>query len=90
MLTLPKMTDYAATCASFRLDVPAHFNFGFDVIAERARSADKAAVVAVDSSGQQVRSLRYSDLDRASNRVADRCRVHDRLLIDGILGSGLC
>lgn len=71
MLTLPKMTDYAAARAAFRLDIPSDFNFGFDVISERARCADKVAVVAVDATGQRVQQLSYTDLDCASNRVAN-------------------
>ena len=70
MLTLAKMADYEACREAFRLDVPASFNFGFDVVAERARVADKTAVVAVDRTVRHVERLSYSDLDRRSNRVA--------------------
>jgi hypothetical protein len=36
MLNLLKMTDYERLRAEFRLDIPEHYNFGFDVIEKRA------------------------------------------------------
>ena len=71
MLTPAKMVDYEACREAFRLDVPASFNFGFDVVAERARVADKTAVVAVDRVARHVERLSFSDLDRRSSQVAN-------------------
>ena len=41
---LPEMTDYEETCRAVRFDLPEHYNFGFDLIDERARRADKTGV----------------------------------------------
>lgn len=65
------MMDYAATRLDFRLDIPEHYNFGFDVIAKRGAEADKTAYIAVDASVQSVRPVSFSELDRASNRFAN-------------------
>ena len=63
--------DYDAACKSFSLPVPDDFNFAFDVVAKRAREADKTALIAIDRSGETVTRHSYSDLDRASNRFAN-------------------
>ena len=70
MPNLPPMIDYEATRRDFAFHVPAHYNFGFDLIDRRAREADKVAFVAVDRSAERVESHRFSDLSRASNRFA--------------------
>ncbi len=71
MLELPKMTDYEALRAGFKLEIPEHYNFGFDVIERRALEADKTAFIYVDRSGQTIESCSFSDLNRASNRFAN-------------------
>ena len=63
--------DYKAARAGFSLPIPENFNFAFDVVAKRAREADKTALVAIDRSGANVNTYSYSDLDRASNRFAN-------------------
>jgi len=63
--------DYDAARADFSLPVPDDFNFAFDVVAKRAREADKTALIAIDRSGETVTRHSYSDLDRASNRFAN-------------------
>ena len=65
------MMNYAAARRDFRLDIPEHYNFGFDVIAKRAAEADKTAYIAVDAAVQTVRPVSFSDLDRASNRFVN-------------------
>ena len=71
MLDLPKMTDYAAVRAGFELEIPEHYNFGFDVIERRALAADKTAFIYVDRSGQTAEPHSFGDLNRASNRFAN-------------------
>ena len=63
--------DYAAARRAFSLEIPEYYNFGFDVIAKRAAEADKTAYIAVDAAVNTVRSVSFSELDRASNRFAN-------------------
>jgi len=66
------MTDYDATRSSFRLDVPARFNYARDVVdAWAARAPDKLALLAVGPEGGAARRLSFSDVSRASNRSAN-------------------
>ncbi|MDK2988932.1 MAG: acetyl-CoA synthetase, partial [Methanoculleus sp.] len=45
----PNMTDYEAACANFTIDVPEHFNFGYDVIDRWAETdRNKLAMIWVD------------------------------------------
>ena len=60
--------DYDAARAGFSLPIPENYNFAFDVIAKRAREADKTALIAVDRTGVNVNTYRYSDLDRDLSR----------------------
>ncbi len=62
---------YAVAKDSYRLEVPEHFNFAFDVIDVRAKEADKTAILAVSSDGETVREVRYSDLAEDSSRFAN-------------------
>ena len=71
---LPEMTDYGEACRQVRFETPEHYNFGFDLIDERAANADKTACVAVDAPGETVTEVRFSDLARASNRFANALR----------------
>ena len=70
MLDFPKMHDYEATRAAFRWVPPDDYNFAFDVIAKRAREADKTALVAVARDGERITRRSFADLDKASNRFA--------------------
>ncbi len=76
MLDLPKMTDYEALRAAFELEIPEHYNFGFDVIERRALEADKTAFIYVDCSGQTVKPCSFGDLNCASNRFANMLLKH--------------
>ena len=63
--------DYEAARRDFKLNIPEKFNFAFDVVAKRAREADKTALIAIDKTGEHVVKHSYSDLDRDSNRFAN-------------------
>jgi acetyl-CoA synthetase len=63
--------DYDAARRDFKLEIPDNFNFAFDVVAKRAREADKTALIAIDKTGEHVVTHSYSDLDRDSNRFAN-------------------
>ena len=71
MVYLPKMTTYSADKGNFTFEVPEFYNFGFDVIRERAETADKTAFIFVDRAGEQIDHHSFSDLDRASNRFGN-------------------
>ncbi len=66
------MTSYEEARASFRLDVPARFNFARDVVdAWAAREPGREALVAVGPSGGDVRRFTFADVSRASDRAAN-------------------
>src|SRR4051794_20429362 len=66
------MTDYAETRRTFRLQVPADFEFTRDVVDAWARRAPgKVALVAVDPRGGARQERTFTDLSRASRRVAN-------------------
>jgi acyl-coenzyme A synthetase/AMP-(fatty) acid ligase len=68
----PNMTDYEATCRSFRLEVPPTFNFARDVVdAWARREPDRLALVAVDPGGDEARRFTFADLSRESTRAAN-------------------
>lgn len=60
--------SYEAARKVFRQDVPADFNFAFDVIDDRAANADKTALICFDADGGNRRDVAFSDLAAASSR----------------------
>lgn len=62
---------YAAAAAGFRLRIPEHFNFAFDVIDDWGARDDHTAVIAVSRDGETVRNIPYSALSTDSNRFAN-------------------
>jgi acetyl-CoA synthetase len=74
MCAAHNMSDYEATRRSFRFEVPALYNFGFDVIERRARERDKTAFIEVSGDRSRIVAHRFSDLDRAANRFANVLR----------------
>lgn len=69
-MILPKMTSYD-DLASFKLDIPEYYNFGFDVIEKRALENDKTAYIAVDNTGETISHHQFSDLNNRSNQFAN-------------------
>ncbi|MGH8874127.1 MAG: acyl-CoA synthetase, partial [Acidimicrobiia bacterium] len=71
-MSAPNMTDYEATHASFRLEVPELFNYARDVIdAWASREPLRLALVAVGPDGSNARSFTFADLAGDSNRAAN-------------------
>ena len=71
-MTIPyRMADYGRAFEGHRLDTPAEFNFGADVVDAWARDPSKLALVWCDADGIE-RRLTFDDVARASNRVANR------------------
>jgi len=69
-MTLSPMLDYEQCASEFKLDVPAYFNFGHDVIDAQALRNDKPALIWCDSSGRE-RFFNFSDIARLSNQFAN-------------------
>lgn len=67
----PNMTDYEAERRDFRLDVPEHFNFGFDVIDKWAEDRTKLALISVAPDGETAHKHTYWDLKVQSNKFAN-------------------
>ncbi|MEM7254439.1 MAG: acyl--CoA ligase [Pseudomonadota bacterium] len=70
-MSLPKMSSYDEVTSDFHFTVPEEYNFGFDLIDERATRADKIAFIEVDAAGDNIQYHPFSDLSRASNRFAN-------------------
>jgi acyl-coenzyme A synthetase/AMP-(fatty) acid ligase len=67
----PNMTDYLATRASFRLEVPERYNYARDVVdAWAEREPGKLALLAVGPDGGDARRFSFADLARSSDRAA--------------------
>jgi acyl-coenzyme A synthetase/AMP-(fatty) acid ligase len=68
----PNMTDYLATRASFRLEVPETYNYARDVVdAWAAKEPGKLALLAVGPDGGNPRRYSFADLAASSNRAAN-------------------
>jgi acyl-coenzyme A synthetase/AMP-(fatty) acid ligase len=68
----PNMTDYLATRASFRLQVPEVYNYARDVVdAWATRESGKLALLAVGPDGGNPRHYSFADLAASSNRAAN-------------------
>ena len=67
----PNMTDYEAERREFQLDVPEHFNFGFDVIDKWAEDRTKLALISVAPDGESAQKHTFWDLKVQSNKFAN-------------------
>jgi acyl-coenzyme A synthetase/AMP-(fatty) acid ligase len=68
----PNMTDYLASRASFRLEVPEVYNYARDVVdAWASREPGKLALLAVGPDGGNPRRYSFADLAASSNRAAN-------------------
>ncbi|MGH8973082.1 MAG: acyl-CoA synthetase [Acidimicrobiia bacterium] len=66
----PNMTDYEAERASFRLDVPARFNFVLDVLERRAADTpDGLALLSLDSTGAVSARHSWAEMAKESRRM---------------------
>ena len=84
-MTSYRMDNYERAFAGHRLDTPATFNFGADVVDTWARDPSKLALIWCDAQGSQ-RRLTFDDVARASNRIANRLAAHgvvkgDRVIV---------
>ena len=66
--------SYRDLHASFRWDVPPHFNFGADVIDAWARDPGRLALIWANDKGEE-RRLTFRDVSRLSNRLANHLRA---------------
>ena len=67
----PNMLDYEETYRNFKLEVPEHYNFGFDVVDRWAEDRTKLALVSVEPDGQNAQYHSFWDLKMESNRFAN-------------------
>jgi acetyl-CoA synthetase/medium-chain acyl-CoA synthetase len=79
------MTDYEQTCRDFRWDVPAYYNFAYDVVDRWGEDTQKLAMLWVNDSGDEKR-LTFRDFAVRANQVGNALRIMgihkgDRLLI---------
>src|SRR5215217_2775281 len=67
----PNMTDYLATRAAFRLEVPEVYNYARDVVDARAAAEPgKLGLLAVGPDGGDARRFSFADLAASSDRAA--------------------
>ena len=70
----PNMTDYEYAYRNDRIEVPEHFNFGFDVVDKWAEDRTKLALLSVDPSGERATHHTFWDLKTLTNRFANSLR----------------
>jgi len=70
----PNMTDYEKTRAGFELEVPEHFNFGFDVVDRWAEDRTKLALMVADEDGDVIKKRTFYAMKRLSNKFANLLR----------------
>jgi len=68
------MTTYEQMRADFALDIPEHYNFGFDLVDRRAAEDDRTCFIYVPRDAESHEVHKYSDLSAASNRFANVLR----------------
>lgn len=56
------------------VEIPAEFNFGFDVIDFAAHHADKTAYIAVSADGKEITEYSFSELSARTNKAANLLR----------------
>lgn len=66
----PNMTDYEAEYRNFSLEVPADFNWAFDVVDRWADTPQQLAMLWLDTPGHE-REITFAEFRRRSNQVAN-------------------
>lgn len=65
-----KFDTYEDFMANFHVNVPAHFNFGYDVVDEWARTnPDKPALLWTNEEGEKIQ-FTFADIKRESDKAA--------------------
>ena len=70
----PNMLDYDIASRDFKLDVPDHYNFGFDVVDSWAEDHTKLALISVDAPGEHAQKHTFWEMKELSNRFANLLR----------------
>ncbi|HKK28977.1 MAG TPA: acyl--CoA ligase [Alphaproteobacteria bacterium] len=63
--------SYQSAVQNYRPEIPADFNFAYDVIDRQGQDHDKTAVIAVSGDGETVQEISYSEMAERSNRFAN-------------------
>ena len=84
-MKIENMQDYQQMARDFKLELPAYFNFGRDVVDRQAERNDKPALIWCNEAGEE-RHFSFSDIRRQSNQLANLLtqqglRKGDRILI---------
>ena len=67
----PNMQNYEKSCREFRLEIPAYFNFGFDVIDKWAEDHTKLALISVYPTADKAERHSFWDLKVLSNKFGN-------------------
>ncbi len=67
----PNMRDYEDVTERYAIEVPEHFNYGFDVIDRWSEDRSKLALVWADRTGRDIRKYSFFDLRCLSSRFAN-------------------
>jgi len=62
---------YGRAVKTYRPDVPADFNYAYDVIDRQGAGHDKTAILAVSADGQEIEEISYAQMAENSNRFAN-------------------
>lgn len=73
--TPPNMEDYESS-KNFQIEVPKYYNFGFDVVDERAKDRSKLALIVVNDLGDREDKYSFWDVKLQSNKMANVFRNH--------------
>ena len=65
------ITSYEQACAEHELNIPEHYNFGFDCIDVWADDPSRLAFIALDAKGEEVARHSFARLRDDSNRLAN-------------------
>jgi acyl-coenzyme A synthetase/AMP-(fatty) acid ligase len=69
------LADYRTLHDEYRLEVPEHFNFGYDVVDRWASKEPEAAALWWVGPGGQERRLTFADLEERTRRLANALRT---------------
>ena len=67
----PNVRDYREFYDTFQWNVPAYYNFAFDVLDSRAEKHDKTALITVSPDGERAQRHTFRDLSILSNKFAN-------------------
>ncbi|HAR46122.1 MAG: acyl-CoA synthetase [Nitrospirae bacterium GWC2_57_13] len=67
-------SEYETLQRTFRIEAPAQYNFGFDVVDRHGEDPSRRALLWVDAQGRETKDLSFRDISQMSNRYANVLR----------------